>query len=114
MATFAIGDIHGNVDALRDLLARLEPQLASDDEVVFLGDYIDRGPDSKACIDEVPAFRRRVRAAVTCLLGNHEEWLPTTMNDNTRHSWRIGMEALTTVRTVKQEHQLACPQITIS
>ena len=103
MATFAIGDIHGNVDALRDLLGKLEPQLAPDDEVVFLGDYIDRGPDSKACIDEVLAFRHRVKAAVTCLLGNHEEWLLTTMNDYARHSWLIGMDALTTVRSYSAE-----------
>lgn len=103
MATFAIGDIHGNVDALRDLLARLEPQLAPADDVVFLGDYIDRGPDSKPCIDEVLAFRHRVTAAVTCLLGNHEEWLLTTMNDHARHSWLIGMDALTTVRSYSEE-----------
>lgn len=53
MATIAIGDVHGNRAALDDLLARLEGELDVDDTVVFLGDYIDRGPDSKGCIDSI-------------------------------------------------------------
>jgi serine/threonine protein phosphatase 1 len=46
MSTIAIGDIHGNLRALEDLLNRIVPHICSDDTVVFLGDYIDRGPDS--------------------------------------------------------------------
>ena len=38
MPTFAIGDIHGNVDGLRDLLARMAPEVRRGDVVVFLGD----------------------------------------------------------------------------
>lgn len=102
VATFAIGDVHGNVDALRDLLAKLLPHVATDDDVVFLGDYIDRGADSKACIDEILSFRHRVEAAVTCLLGNHEEWLLATMDDYSRHSWMLGMEGITTVRSYSE------------
>jgi len=45
MSTIAIGDIHGNLRALEDLLNRIVPHIGSDDTVVFLGDYIDRGPD---------------------------------------------------------------------
>ena len=47
MATIAGGDIHGNLSALEDLLAKLIPVLSRDDVVVFLGDYIDRGPDAR-------------------------------------------------------------------
>ena len=53
---FAIGDIHGMSDKLRDLLRRLP--LSPEDRVVFLGDYINRGPDSKGVLDTLLAFRQ--------------------------------------------------------
>ena len=53
---FAIGDIHGMADKLRDLLQRLP--LSADDTVIFLGDYINRGPDSKGVLDTLLAFRQ--------------------------------------------------------
>ena len=69
--TFVIGDIHGCHRALVELLARISPDPDSD-TVVFLGDYIDRGPDSKGVIAEVIGIRQRVRHVIT-LMGNHEE-----------------------------------------
>jgi hypothetical protein len=47
MATIAVGDVHGNLLALTDLLGLLRAQITNEDTVVFLGDYIDRGPDTK-------------------------------------------------------------------
>ncbi|MBV8631526.1 MAG: metallophosphoesterase, partial [Silvibacterium sp.] len=44
MATVAIGDIHGHLAALEDLLAKVMPTLSPSDVLVFLGDYIDKGP----------------------------------------------------------------------
>ena len=102
MSTIAIGDIHGHAGALRDLLAQVEPELTRGDDLVFLGDYVDRGPDSKACIDEILDLRERTTAAVTCLMGNHEEWLLRSMRDHRRHSWLLGMEGLTTVRSYSE------------
>ena len=99
MATIAIGDIHGNLSALDDLLSQLDGQVAKGDTFVFLGDYIDRGPDSKGCIDRVLAFRRDTRAEVVCLRGNHEDWLLRTMDDYSRHSWLMGMESFDTIRS---------------
>jgi calcineurin-like phosphoesterase family protein len=43
MSTIAIGDIHGNLAALLDLLGQLSAEVGRGDVVVFLGDYIDRG-----------------------------------------------------------------------
>ena len=57
MATLAIGDIHGNVNALDDLLTQIERELTPADTVWFLGDYIDRGPSSKACVERLLDFR---------------------------------------------------------
>ncbi len=99
MATFAIGDIHGNIRALDDLLARVMPEIGAQDTVVFLGDYIDRGPDSKACIERILHFRQTAKAPVITLLGNHEEWLLQTYRDYARHSWILGMEAFATIQS---------------
>jgi serine/threonine protein phosphatase 1 len=73
--TFAIGDIHGDLASLAKLFGRL-PELVADDTVVFLGDYIDRGPDSAGVVAWVRDFAQRTPAKVVCLRGNHEDaWL---------------------------------------
>ena len=103
MATFAIGDIHGWRQPLDEVLAAIAPQLTSDDTVVFLGDYIDRGDDVKGCIDAILAFRAAAPARVVCLVGNHEEWLLKTMVNPRRHSWLLGMDGFTTIRSYSPE-----------
>lgn len=103
MATIAIGDIHGNLAALHDLLAQVRAGLTGGDVVVFLGDYIDRGPDSKGCVDTILAFRDEVPASVVCLRGNHEDWMLRTARDYTRHSWLLGMEAMATIQSYSAE-----------
>src|SRR6266480_7610340 len=103
MPSIAIGDIHGNLPALNDLLAQLEPALSARDEVVFLGDYIDRGPDSRGCIDRILRFRAETAAAVVVLRGNHEDWLMSTMRDHTRHSWLLVMDAYATIESYSSE-----------
>ncbi|MQP68450.1 serine/threonine protein phosphatase [Niveispirillum sp. SYP-B3756] len=73
---YAIGDIHGEVDLLRRLLERVRQDMAQRSDlaatVVFLGDYIDRGPDSRGVLelllsDPLPGARLRF------LRGNHEQ-----------------------------------------
>jgi serine/threonine protein phosphatase 1 len=103
VATVAIGDVHGNCEALSDLLSRLRPALDDGDTVVFLGDYIDRGPDTKGCIDSILLFQRTVPAQVVTLMGNHEDWLLQTLRDFRRHSWLLGMEAFETIASYSQE-----------
>ncbi len=66
--TIAIGDIHGCSIALKSLLAAFAP--APDDTVVFLGDYVDRGPDSCDVIEQILKLQQECR--VIPLLGNHE------------------------------------------
>ena len=67
---YAIGDIHGEADALRALLERLPVQPT--DLVIFLGDAINRGPDGFDCVAQILAFDR---CRKVFLQGNHEEAL---------------------------------------
>ena len=106
MATIAIGDIHGNLPALKDLLAQLGPEVTAGDAVVFLGDYIDRGPDSRGCVDAILAFRDECPAEVVCLRGNHEDWMLRTQEDYSRHSWLLGMEAFETICSYSPDAEL--------
>lgn len=71
----AIGDIHGCLKELRKLLA----QLPEDEELVFLGDYVDRGPHSR----EVIAFVQELASRRPCqlLMGNHEDLMAKAIAD---------------------------------
>ena len=73
--TFAIGDIHGDLAALEKLFERLPPLVATD-TVVFLGDYVDRGPDSAGVVAYVRKLAAESPAKIVTLRGNHEDaWL---------------------------------------
>lgn len=67
----AIGDIHGCSAALETVLGAVAP--GPDDTVVTLGDYVDRGPDSRAAIERLLGLAQRTR--LVTLLGNHDEML---------------------------------------
>jgi len=68
MRQFAIGDIHGCLTALQVLERELA--FGDGDTVVTLGDYVDRGPDSRGVIDLLLGLRKRCR--LVALRGNHE------------------------------------------
>jgi len=81
MRTYAIGDIHGMCDLLREALAWIA-QDAGDEpcRVVFLGDYVDRGPSSR----QVVAILRKGPPAGqewVCLKGNHEDLMAKTLDE---------------------------------
>ena len=67
----AIGDIHGMYEKLITLMEKIkfEPE---EDWLVFLGDYIDRGPESVKCLQYVYDLQHSSPDSVVCLLGNHE------------------------------------------
>jgi calcineurin-like phosphoesterase family protein len=73
--TFAIGDIHGDLEALETLFARL-PALMPTDTLVFLGDYVDRGPDSEGVVRWIRELAETTSAKIVLLRGNHEDaWI---------------------------------------
>jgi len=70
---FAIGDIHGCLSHLERLVEEIRPLLnPREDTLVFMGDYIDRGPDSKGVVDFILQIKKEV-SEVVCLKGNHED-----------------------------------------
>lgn len=71
--TYAIGDIHGRDDLLRPLLAAINENAAdSARRFIFLGDIVDRGPDSKECM-EVVNQTLLLHPGSKFVLGNHDE-----------------------------------------
>ena len=70
----AIGDIHGEIEKLNSLLDKLN--LQAGDKVIFLGDYIDRGLNSKAVIERVLDLSKKIECVF--LKGNHEDMLLKT------------------------------------
>ena len=72
---FAIGDIHGCLDKLKTLLGMIRINW-NRDLMVFLGDYVDRGPDSRGVIELLIDLRERHAERLICLKGNHE-WMFT-------------------------------------
>jgi serine/threonine protein phosphatase 1 len=69
--TFAIGDIHGCHAQLQRLLESIEAQWPAG-RIIFLGDYIDRGPDSRAVVERIMAGPTKPGWEWTALKGNHE------------------------------------------
>lgn len=72
---YAIGDIHGCLPELNALMVKIEADAAAQDgaraQFVFLGDYVDRGPDVKGVIDRLIDIRD-MRPETIFLKGNHE------------------------------------------
>lgn len=69
--TIAIGDIHGCSTALESLIEAIGPQ--PDDLIVPLGDYVDRGVDSKGVLDYL--IKLKDRCQLVPILGNHDEMM---------------------------------------
>lgn len=84
MGLIAIGDIHGCAKTLDVLLERLMP--APEDHLVFVGDYIDRGPDSKGVIERLLVLREEYEC--TFLRGNHEALMLEYLDQGIFARWR--------------------------
>ncbi len=76
MLTYAIGDIHGRLDLLDELLEMIATDAARRHvraKIVFTGDYCDRGPDSSGVVERLLAGPGRAMDVYVCLRGNHDD-----------------------------------------
>jgi serine/threonine protein phosphatase 1 len=94
---FAVGDIHGRSDLLVALIdeAAREPKLRDKRTIVFLGDFVDRGPDSLGAIDLAIGAKARVGAdEAIALMGNHETMMRLALDPET--PWDDAIDAFDT------------------
>lgn len=96
---YAIGDIHGRADLLREVTGKIDAHLqkkpCSRHIRIFLGDYVDRGPDSRGVIDNLIEIEQRTEAIF--LKGNHETFIAEFIdNPKILPTWRSlgGLETL--------------------
>jgi len=98
MSLIAIGDIHGCARSLDLLVERLGPTV--DDHLVFVGDYTDRGPDSKGVIDRLIAMEQASAAETgprcSFLRGNHDQMMLDYIEQGDTSLWYMngGIETL--------------------
>jgi serine/threonine protein phosphatase 1 len=84
--TFAVGDIHGCLEPLREMLNRINA-CAHAGTVVFLGDYVDRGPDSKGVINLLMNGPGSGSWQWICLMGNHEDMMLRAYGSDEEYIW---------------------------
>ena len=87
-AIYAIGDIHGQREMLHQALALIEADGGPDARIVFLGDLVDRGPDSAGVIEDLHKGLAAGRDW-TVLLGNHDRMFRRFLESGTLHDARI-------------------------
>jgi serine/threonine protein phosphatase 1 len=103
--TFAVGDVHGCLEKLQRLVEACEAHAGGRPaRFVFLGDYIDRGPDSRGVIEFLMRRQQAQPGSDVCLRGNHEQlaldahadqrampaWLGNNGATTQRNYWRTG------------------------
>lgn len=87
--TFAVGDVHGCVTALKALIEKIERSRPSG-TVVFLGDYVDRGPDSAGVIKILMDGPTKDGWKWVCLKGNHEDMMVGALDGSYDVEWWAG------------------------
>jgi serine/threonine protein phosphatase 1 len=84
---FAIGDIHGSIDRLQDLMQKIPIDFAND-TLLFIGDYIDRGPGSVEVVEYLMDLKKRV-PEIILLKGNHEDMLEKYLDGTDRFTYLL-------------------------
>jgi serine/threonine protein phosphatase 1 len=93
---YAIGDIHGHFDKLRNLVERCHADSiehgASAIQFIFIGDYIDRGPKSREVIEYLIDLQTGSNDKVICLKGNHEALVVAAVQGTLNRLGNIALE----------------------
>jgi serine/threonine protein phosphatase 1 len=88
LKVYAIGDVHGLLRALCRLIAECERDADGRPmRLVFIGDYIDRGPNSRGVVDYIMNLQSRLAENAICLMGNHEALALSAIDDLNTENW---------------------------
>ncbi len=103
---YAVGDLHGRYDLLCAILAKInldatQSHVAEPINIVFMGDYIDRGPASAQVLKALQAMRVDPRFAPVFLMGNHERAMLDFLDDPATHRNWLMMGGMQTLRSFK-------------
>lgn len=102
--TFIVGDVHGCLDMLKRLVGCIG-WIPEADRIIFLGDFIDRGAQSKGVVDYVIEISK-VSERVECLMGNHERILLDFMDGKDMNTFFLngGVATLNSYRSEQQKY----------
>ena len=84
---FVVGDIHGCFDKLRALMDKIPINIIRD-QLIFIGDYIDRGLNSIEVVDYLIALKKRIPGTIF-LKGNHEDMLENYLDGSDRFTYLL-------------------------
>lgn len=105
---YAISGIHGHLAQLRAALDLVDLDGDPGAELVLLGDYVDRGPESCGVLCAVKELQQRHPTRVTALLGNHDDWLLDWLDgENDELLWLMNDDGLVTVKSFLEPMELA-------
>lgn len=104
MAYYAIPDIHGNYAGLKAAVNDIMNIWSENDIIVFLGDYVDRGPDSKGVLLFLKELQEELGSdRIVCLKGNHEEMFLNWLHGENGTTYLKNDEDLSTIKSFLPE-----------
>lgn len=100
--TWVIPDIHGCAETLKTLIEyQIKPN--KNDHLIFVGDYIDRGPDSKGVIDYIMELQKN-DYNITALKGNHEDYCVKAWDDDKNKKGFLGINLKSSIHKQWEKH----------
>ena len=94
---YALTDIHGHLDILKETMKMVD--LSADNKLIFLGDYIDRGPASKETLEYVYNLQKQYPEKIVALKGNHEDMFLDWLYDQGNIAYLQSDVDLNTIQT---------------
>ncbi len=101
---YAISDVHGFLDILNDTVSNIK--LGINDDLIFLGDYIDVGPHSRQTLEYLYNLQQRFPYNVVVLKGNHEELFLQWIEEDIEIGFLQEDKDLNTIKTFLKDNQL--------
>ena len=101
---YALTDIHGYLDILMETMKKVD--LSNNDKLIFLGDYIDDGPNGRQTLEYIYALQKQYPNQIIVLKGNHEEWFIDWLENDIEIAYFQADKNLETLRTFLNDNQL--------